>query len=174
MYKPRSSRVVFACPIFKVEETEVALLSGSTATHWYVVMPDWVGELCFRNGRVLLLKEFRSGSQSWDLGIVAGQVEEGETPEAAAAREVKEETGLQPLELQPLITFRHASPFIKMKRYLFQATQFRDVGRPEEGIAVQELDPVEVEGILNPFELTEPREVYKALRDAMQGRQTGL
>ena len=127
MHTPVSSRIVFACPIFKVEEADVRLPSGSVAKRWHVVMLGWVGVLCLRDGRLVLLREYRSASQSVDWGIVAGQVEEGETPEAAAIREVRQEIGWEPLDLRLLTTFRHASPFIKMTRCLFLATQFREV-----------------------------------------------
>jgi len=101
-----SSRIVFECPIFKVEEADVRLASGSTAKRWYVVLPDGVSVVCLRNSRIIVLKELRSASQSMQWTLPGGVVEEGETSEQAAVREVIEETGLEPARHQ---VARHVS-----------------------------------------------------------------
>jgi ADP-ribose pyrophosphatase len=54
---------------------------------------------------LVVLEQFRTGAWAagrencWLTEVVAGLVEEGEAPEATAAREVREEAGLEPLEL---------------------------------------------------------------------------
>ena len=61
------------------------------------------GVAIFRRGRVLALRraDWKPGAGLWE--VVAGRVEQGETLEAAAAREVMEETGLDVvLDARPL------------------------------------------------------------------------
>jgi ADP-ribose pyrophosphatase len=64
-------------------------------------------------GRLVLVDQFRY--PTWEKGpgrlreIVAGGLEEGETPEAAVRREVREETGHDPVTLHPILTF-YVSP----------------------------------------------------------------
>jgi len=54
---------------------------------------------------LVVLEQFRTGAWAagrencWLTEVVAGLVEDGEAPEEAAAREVREEAGLEPLEL---------------------------------------------------------------------------
>ena len=50
-----------------------------------------------RQNRILLLKKLRDGSDYWILP--KGHIEEGETAEIAALREIREETGLEPPEI---------------------------------------------------------------------------
>ena len=49
--------------------------------------------------KVLLVEKDRPAWQSGKLNLVGGKIEEGETPEQAALRELKEEAGLLPLEI---------------------------------------------------------------------------
>ena len=56
---------------------------------------------------VLLVEQFRPGAihqspDPWMWEIVAGMIDPGETPEAAARREAREETGLQIARLEPI------------------------------------------------------------------------
>jgi ADP-ribose pyrophosphatase len=58
---------------------------------------------------VVLLEQFRvgahaAGREPWMIEIVAGIIEDGETPESLVQREMLEEAGLTPLELEPMAT----------------------------------------------------------------------
>jgi ADP-ribose pyrophosphatase len=58
--------------------------------------------------KVVLVEQFRlpaylAGRPAWQLEVVAGIIDAGETPEAVARREMAEETGLEPIgELVPI------------------------------------------------------------------------
>lgn len=53
----------------------------------------------FRNMEILVCREFRYAINDYCYEFPAGLIDEGETPEAAAIRELKEETGLDVLEV---------------------------------------------------------------------------
>lgn len=102
----------------------------------------------FDRQQIVLTRQFRLGGHlAADLGemveIVAGRVDAGEQPEAAARRECREEIGLSPLTLTPLFGFAPA-PAISdefMRLYLAgvdasQAPDWGGVPRENEEIAV--------------------------------------
>ena len=64
--------------------------------------------------RILLNREFRMATGRWVVNFPAGLIDPGETPREAAARELREETGLEaaPGELQLLHTVRVFERFV--------------------------------------------------------------
>lgn len=64
------------------------------------------GVLIVRDGNVLLVRQYRLLINGLSYEIPGGKVDDGETPETAAARECLEETGLRCNVLTPLINFQ--------------------------------------------------------------------
>lgn len=59
---------------------------------------------------IVLLEQFRIGAMEderspWLFEVAAGMIDEGETPKQTAIRELKEETGLNCMDLLPIITY---------------------------------------------------------------------
>ena len=70
--------------------------------------------VAWQDDRLLLLKEFRMSINRSIFNLCAGMLEEGETPEACAARELYEETGL------------HVARFIDILPPSYSAVGFSD------------------------------------------------
>ncbi|MGC1430148.1 MAG: NUDIX domain-containing protein [Albidovulum sp.] len=88
--------------------------------------------------RVLLIEQFRMGpyargdSQPWLLEAIAGRIDGGETPEAAAIREAREEAGL---ELRDLIPASHYYPSPGAKaEYLYTYVGIADLPDSAAGL----------------------------------------
>ena len=65
--------------------------------------PDWVNIIPLTDdGQVVLIRQFRHGTQSVTLEVPGGVVEADESPEAAAVRELAEETGYVPERVKSL------------------------------------------------------------------------
>ena len=69
---------------------------GSLHPRVILTAPDWVNVVALTPDRdALLVRQFRFGVEANSLEIPGGMVDAGETPGAAAARELEEETGFQ-------------------------------------------------------------------------------
>ncbi len=81
-----------------------------------------------RAGEVVLVRQYRPPLGRMELGLPAGLVEDGEEPEAAARRELLEETGHAGDEWEPLGSVA-SSPSLKDNwAYLFLARGVEPVG----------------------------------------------
>ena len=81
-------------------------------------------------GEVVLVRQYRPPLERMELGLPAGLVEEGEKPEAAARRELLEETGYSGDQWEPLGSLA-SSPSLKDNwAYLFLARGVEESAPP--------------------------------------------
>lgn len=86
-----SDQVVYSTRWFELVSREVP---GSEDRHFLVSTKDYVGVVpVTRDGRLVLVRQWRPAINAFSLEIPSGHVEEGETPAQAAAKELREETG---------------------------------------------------------------------------------
>ena len=72
---------------------------------------DGVSTVCIRDQAFLLVERAREPSKGW-LAFPGGRREDGETPQEAAIRELREETGITATEVTYLttVTFDYSTP----------------------------------------------------------------
>lgn len=67
---------------------------GRVDTYYVLELKDWVNCIAIdENDNVMMLRHYRHGVQKYLMEFIGGGMEEGESPEEAAKREVEEETG---------------------------------------------------------------------------------
>jgi len=67
---------------------------GKIGTYYVLELKDWVSCIVIdKDDNVLMLRHYRHGVQKYIMEFIGGGMEENESPEEAAKREVEEETG---------------------------------------------------------------------------------
>jgi len=95
--KTIGSRTVFEGNIMRVEVLDVELPDGRTSTREIVRHGVAVAVIARRrDGRFVFIRQFRKAMERVCFEVMAGNVDLGEASEAAAIRELKEETGYEP------------------------------------------------------------------------------
>lgn len=123
-----SSQTIFEGKIITVKVDEARLPNGVAARREVVEHPGGVCVLALcEDGTVPLVRQFRYPLGDVLLELPAGKLERGEEPRPAAARELGEEVGLEPVELIDL-GYMHVSPgFCNERIYLYLARELKSV-----------------------------------------------
>ena len=120
--KVLSSETVYKGKVFDLRRDVVIEPGGVQVERDVVVHPGSVVVLpVFPDGRMLLIRQYRHsvGEFLWEL--VAGRKEPGETPVAAARRELMEETGYTAKRFRKLMRVVPAPGFVTEWMWIFAA-----------------------------------------------------
>jgi 8-oxo-dGTP pyrophosphatase MutT (NUDIX family) len=95
IWKRIESKKIADCRVFSVREDFCERATDRKNGLFYVIEnPDWVNVIALtREQEVVLIEQFRHGTEEIILEIPGGMVDENELPTAAARRELLEETG---------------------------------------------------------------------------------
>ncbi|QDU85534.1 ADP-ribose pyrophosphatase [Planctomycetes bacterium Pla163] len=158
--RPRvlGTRELCSTRIFSVHQERVVLPSGleqdlAVVRHGGAVAVAAVGA----NGRLLVVRQYRHAVGDWLEEVVAGRLEPGEEPLAAARRELEEEAGMRAEHWREVSTFFPAPGFCSERMTLFVATGLRAAG--PDRLAPDDDEEIEVAW-------RRPQDVLASARDA--------
>ncbi len=150
---------VFKTGIFELENLKCRHPDKAEPHEFFILnAPDWINVVALdEEGRFITVNQHRLGTGECTIETPAGLMEPGEAPEAAARRELLEETGYVPGELH-LMKRLSANPAIMNNHiYFFRATGCRKAAAQNldkaEDIEVRLLTRDEVQNMLDGGEI---------------------
>jgi 8-oxo-dGDP phosphatase len=114
-------------------QVDVVLPDGERIWHDVIRLPR-VAEMALldEQDRVLLLWRHRFVPDRWGWELPGGLLDEGEKPAAAAARELREETGYRAGRVEHLFTFQPTAGRVDSEHVVFVGRDAERVGEPTE------------------------------------------
>jgi uncharacterized protein len=118
-----TSRLLAGSPWRAVLSDSLRGADGHQTGYSYLAVPRAVFVVAVTHeDELLLVRQYRHPVRDWTLEVPAGSVQDGETPQEAAARELAEETGGSAREWRHLTTFYSSSAHLSLRSDAFLAT----------------------------------------------------
>jgi ADP-ribose pyrophosphatase len=157
------SEIVYQGKVFGVRRDEVVEPSGLHATREVVTHPGSVVLLpAFPDGRILLIRQYRYATRHFLWELVAGRIDEGETVQQAAARELLEETGYSAKKFRVFLDMFPTPGFLEERMYVLLATGLTPgQAQPEEDeqITAKTFTRAQLEKMIRENELRDAKSI---------------
>jgi len=135
-----SSTTIYQGPVFGIRRDEIIEPSGVRTVREVITHPGSVVVLpVLPDGRIVLIRQYRHAAKQYLWELVAGRIDADETPKAAAARELIEETGYRAKRFRIFLDVFPTPGFLEERMYILLA----------EGLAAGEAEPEEDEKIIS-------------------------
>jgi ADP-ribose pyrophosphatase len=129
-WKQLSHSVPFKNPYWEYHLDKVKLPDGREGEYHFAVNRNAISVFVqLEDGRFVMLREYRYTVGKVSLSHVQGGIEEGETPEACARREIVEEVGYEAGEMIHLGKFATAPAFASEEVDVYLARNIKEVGK---------------------------------------------
>lgn len=139
------SSIAFSNPWLRVRKDIVRTNRGNISDYYVVERFDYVLIVAITSdSEVLMVRQYKHGAGQVIRELPAGYVEDGEDPLLCAHRELREETGYEATEMEPLAVLFASPSAASHRAHVFLATGLRQAGEQRldanENILVEKMD----------------------------------
>ena len=120
--KTLNKNYIFHGKIINLRKDDVLLPDGKNAIREVVEHSGGSCVYCEKDGKVLLVRQFRYPYEEELLEIPAGKLNKGEDPATTAIRELEEEGGIKAEKVELMFTVYPTPGYTNEKIYIYRAT----------------------------------------------------
>lgn len=147
-WKELNKKSLLRTPVFEVTERESQGPDGQKGKYIVNEARDWVCVIPVVGDKFLMVKQWRHGEQALSIEFPGGVIDDGETPEQGAIRELKEETGAEAKTLVHLGTVNPNPALFANHFHIYCAKDLTFTGKQDldsdEFLNYMEMDKKEV------------------------------
>ena len=146
-WQVHGERSLYESEWVRLRLADVELPDGTRFEHHVIRIPREAAAAVVHDPArgVLLLWRHRFVTDSWGWEVPAGRIDDGESPEQAAARETLEETGWRPGPLERVGAFHPQPGAVEQRFHVFLARGATHVGEPADRNEAERIEWVPLE-----------------------------
>ena len=171
-----SSRRVYTGKVLSLDLDEVEEPGGVHTRREVVRHAGSVAVLAVQDdGTIVLVRQYRYPVDDYVWELPAGRLDEGESPEEAAQRELQEEIGFKAGTLRRIAFFHTTPGFCDESMHVFRATGLRASkaeGDEDERIEVQAFSLADLEAMIDRGEIREGKTLVAILLELRPASRT--
>jgi len=175
-WKTLSSRSVYENPWTRVREDIAEMPNGKTTIYGVVECGHCVGVLPFlEDNQIVLVRQYRyvfGENNRWEMPT--GGVKSGETIIEAAHRELREESGYDALELDPVCTYYPSKSIVQEVAHLFFGRGLTQVRELPDLTEFFEIETFPFDQVLQMVKDSEIRDSMSVIAILHAARKLGL
>jgi ADP-ribose pyrophosphatase len=128
----------------------------------------------FEDGTVALVRQYRHAAGKYLLEVPAGSLDDDETPEIGAIRELEEEIGITAAELEKIAEFYVSPGFLTEKMFVYLATELTETSQNLEEDELIEIYRLSFEQALNKIRSGEIEDAKTIVGLTLAGTRLGF
>jgi ADP-ribose diphosphatase len=174
------SRRVYTGRVINLDIDDVTFPDGSSGELEIIRHPGAsailaiTGEAGTPDPELVMIRQYRHAAGGYVYEVPAGRLNEGENPEACAARELQEETGYRAGALVPLFTMFTTPGFTDERIHVFRASALRKgepIREPDEFMSVHLMRLSEALALIRTGQINDAKTALAILYGAQIGTQ---
>jgi ADP-ribose pyrophosphatase len=135
-------------PLFKVFQDLVELQNGLKLDYYRIEKIPAVVILPMISNKIVLVDQYRYPIRSMSLELPAGHMDDDETPEECAKRELQEETGYTAGEIEQLLSYNPSTEYSDQVYHIFIAKDLKAGKTNREKYELMEVEILDIGSVI--------------------------